>query len=916
MNRTQPICHAREAGAHSAPPPWVLFWRRGGGDGLWLSLLLLVSVLPAQAQLRFVTVGSAAANTSSADCNGLVLIDRGAIARTLIPTEDLKLEWTLPGFDDKKWIRGPLGVGYEAATVALYAGQIGTDVLGPMKGVSSTAYIRVPFNLSVVPSLATSLRLRIHYNDGFVAYLNGAEVARRHAPDVLDDLSAAVLDRPDTAALAAETIDLSAYLGLLKPGGNVLAFHALSVDPGAARFLLNPTQLCLGIDRPTTPGGECIKETNGRDFWVAFPQNFTQEPDTPLRLTLCIAGPPQTQGVVEIPGLQLTGFPRNFIIPPSGALRMALPSAVELAGADSLEDKGVHITASADVAVYGTTRMDFTTDTFLALPTRCLGTEYLVSTYKNVFDGIPILNGTQLGLVAVANQTTVTIVPISPVGAHPANQPYVIQLNRGQTYQLRNTSGQPADLTGTRILSNKPIGVFGSHRCANIQSVNQFFCDTIVEELLPVSSWGSTFFIVPLATRKSDTVRVLSSDDNNLVTVVNLNGSQSFNLNRAEFKDLVLELPTRIDCRQPSTVMQFSNSSDADHVIPADPFMAMIQPHSSWLSQYRICTPTATEFEDNYINLIATTQVFLDAATLNGTPVGAWPLADISKGALPTGLVYARIKLQPATVYLINGRAPMGLTAYGFSEYDSYGYPGGMRFNDTQAPIIICPDELTLNCGPVAGATGCIAVVPDLTLKTTFFDDCTPEGQLVITQVPSPGTPLQPGNYQVTLSATDARGNRAQCVVALTVESKWEDQQFGPSIANNPALEATVWGASADPDQDGLSNAAERALGSHPNLRSSLTTLLEVSTQEDQGGSFLVVSLPRLVGAEGPTVELEGVGALDGSPWLSGPDIFEELPSQNTLLPGGKHEQAVFRARHTGGRGPTLVYFLRLKVKP
>jgi hypothetical protein len=226
----------------------------------------------------------------------------------------------------------------------------------------------------------------------------------------------------------------------------------------------------------------------------------------------------------------------------------------------------------------------------------------------------------------------------------------------------------------------------------------------------------------------------------------------------------------------------------------------------------------------------------------------------------------------------------------------------------------MCPQQVTLNCQSVAGATDCVAAVPDLTLKADFFDDCTPEGQLVVIQTPKAGELRPPGTYQVVITATDAKGNKAQCTVTLIVEPKWTQQQFGPTIASNPALEATVWGAGADPDQDGLPNALEEAVGSDPNGKTPLTTLLKLSTAADQASDFLMITVPRLVAGGGPNVELEGVGALDGSPWQGGPDIFEELPVNNVPLPGGKYERAAFKARNTAGG--SQVYFLRLRIKP
>src|SRR5690606_20092820 len=74
------------------------------------------------------------------------------------------------------------------------AGSVGspiqTDLAGVMKNVNTSAYVRLPFTVAN-PETFDTLDLIIGYNDGFVAYLNGIEVARRAAPASLSYNSSA-----------------------------------------------------------------------------------------------------------------------------------------------------------------------------------------------------------------------------------------------------------------------------------------------------------------------------------------------------------------------------------------------------------------------------------------------------------------------------------------------------------------------------------------------------------------------------------------------------------------------------------------------------------------------------------------------------------------------------------------------------
>ena len=118
-----------------------------------------------------------------------------------------------------------------------YAPFIGLNLQSAMPGVNTTAYIRYNFDL-VDPGQLTRLTLRLRYEDGFVAYLNGTEVVRRNSPETNQWNSAAVRSRPDAQAVVFEEFNLSANLAALLPGHNVLAIQGLNTTPSNPDFLI------------------------------------------------------------------------------------------------------------------------------------------------------------------------------------------------------------------------------------------------------------------------------------------------------------------------------------------------------------------------------------------------------------------------------------------------------------------------------------------------------------------------------------------------------------------------------------------------------------------------------------------------------------------------------------------------------
>jgi hypothetical protein len=119
-----------------------------------------------------------------------------------------------------------------------YASLIGTNTQSQMFNTGkNTAYIRIPFTVSN-PSTLGSVRFRIKYDDGFVAYINGLQVAQSNAPTPAIWSSSATAAHPDTAALNYQTISIPA--SDLVAGNNVLAIQGLNFATDQSDFLIYP----------------------------------------------------------------------------------------------------------------------------------------------------------------------------------------------------------------------------------------------------------------------------------------------------------------------------------------------------------------------------------------------------------------------------------------------------------------------------------------------------------------------------------------------------------------------------------------------------------------------------------------------------------------------------------------------------
>jgi hypothetical protein len=147
------------------------------------------------------------------------------------------LTWTQPAFDDSTWQIGFYGVGYETASGA--ENLIRTEVAPG----SLSVFTRARFLVEDV-SAAQNLFLGLDYDDGWVAWINGVEVARSVSmptgPPAWDTVSGAHESSNGTFP-SFETQEISGTgIPALVEGVNVLALGVWNMSPGSSDLVLVP----------------------------------------------------------------------------------------------------------------------------------------------------------------------------------------------------------------------------------------------------------------------------------------------------------------------------------------------------------------------------------------------------------------------------------------------------------------------------------------------------------------------------------------------------------------------------------------------------------------------------------------------------------------------------------------------------
>ena len=436
-------------------------------------------------------------------------------------------------------------------------------------------------------------------------------------------------------------------------------------------------------------------------------------------------------------------------VPPLGTAILLLPRKMGPLSASAIQRDAYRLKSNLPVVVYQFSpyccKFSFSNDASLLLPVTALGTRYrylgtpyfsffapprssntpatmaIVSPYENNDVTIDLPRGT-----SVAFDTAQRVVPgilcqgdqDCPAGtgrSQPApglcsgqdslrNINLTLGAQEVLTLLVTSRAGPESDMSSSVITSSKPVSVFSSHICTYYPEASGA-CDHLQEQILPVSTWGTSFQLVPPAERNpgfpTDNVWKFIGDEE--VTRIRLSvplrqlnplrpgfaavpycqnylaGDDTIVLRRGEYCEFGTRTTVAAVADKPTMVMGIIVGQEAAGILTnfgdhgGDPALFLVPPDRQYRRDYVFMTPD-TYFSD-YVTVITPpgNQIELD-----GQPVD---LAGASAVAGQGSYSFLHIPLANDGAHTIRGELPFGIIVYAYDDFVSYAFTGGLNLS-------------------------------------------------------------------------------------------------------------------------------------------------------------------------------------------------------------------------------------------
>ena len=261
------------------------------------------------------------------------------------------------------------------------------------------------------------------------------------------------------------------------------------------------------------------QQSTSYDFYIGALKNYLGETTDVWLYIMTRSSSPVNYTVETYNGTIATGTVTNTTLS-----KLAISTAlVVLDSSYQNRNKGIHVSSNNEISVllinyryYGSV------GEYVAYPVQNLSIPqyqyYAVSTGTLV---VFALN--EILLVGTEDNTAVTVVPTQNITVPQniqfsnsleinvtASTPFSLTLHKMQTFLF----GAPGnnDITGTSIVSNKPLTVISGHECGNVPD-DVPYCEHVTEQIPPTVNWGQQFLLTPYSGKPVQYYKIVTSSN-------------------------------------------------------------------------------------------------------------------------------------------------------------------------------------------------------------------------------------------------------------------------------------------------------------------------------------------------------------------------------------------------------------------
>ena len=470
---------------------------------------------------------------------------------------------------------------------------------------------------------------------------------------------------------------------------------------------------------------------SGNEFYLTFHPCWETTGGTDNFLKVYVSSGVATTVTVKV---EAKGYEQQQKTVPNSIIVFNLPPNIgqpyaksdrELPEDDQVWKKhAVHVYAEDPIICYGVTRFQYTSDGYLAIPVHSLGKEYIIASWtdigSNTNPGGQFLSS-YTSCVSPYDKTKVRFTGGGPSFSKTTTgigvgESKTYNMNRGDVL-LMASIGSYSDLTGSKFTANKNVTAISGNFCSYVPEFTPA-CDFMIEQELPTFTWGTEYHVTPIYKReKNSWIKIFAKQSGTYIyrdgvlfgELTKGGGAREGEcyLSQRVLDDTQEPRPVVISSNKPISVTQY-NPGMSDDGVPSDPFQLVLTPIEQFQTEIIFNTPgyQGDGFQENYINIV-----------YEGTPEGTIPddfeFAKVEDGGvfnwkkmrdvypdigLPFSieirgkLYYAKtITLPGDGVYKLRSSTPFAAYAYGFSNWDSYGFPTSVALGDLEKPDTVAP---------------------------------------------------------------------------------------------------------------------------------------------------------------------------------------------------------------------------------